>query len=146
LLAEELAAGRDVCDATGVERRIAQRESLVELLLPLEEELPLLGQRQLEACQVDLLLIGLDGREVGEERAVDSRRWRQRVARIESRLSGRRDLILRPRQRVRHDLESIERRRHIQAGEAAGPRPATDCRAARSRNSSRGYDGDSGRS
>jgi hypothetical protein len=49
---------------------ISQREALIKLLLPFQEELALFRQRQLEACQVHLFLVGLNGCEIRIERPV----------------------------------------------------------------------------
>src|SRR6185295_16088690 len=85
LLAEQLAAGRDVRHAPGIKCP----ESLVELLLAFEEELPFLRKRELEASQVDLFLIGFDGGEVGEQRAIDRGCWCEGVAGIDARFEVR---------------------------------------------------------
>src|SRR5206468_6680938 len=88
------------------------------------KELPLLRKGELEACQVDLFLIGFDGREVWEQRAIHCRGWGERVAGVDARLRVRCDTILQACQAVRHDLGPIE-----------GWRYAERCQATRLRNS-----------
>src|SRR5438094_7964164 len=55
---------------------------------------------------------------------VHGRRWREAVPGIHATLPVGRHLFLRARQAIRHDLDSVQGRRHVQLDDAAGLRNA----------------------
>ena len=125
LLAEQLAAALDVADAP----RVEGADALPELLAALQEELPLLGQGDLEAGQVDELLVGLDGGEVGVDGAVRRQVRGDGVAHVQSDRAERRFALLGARQRVGDDLVPARLPRHVEPDQGAGhrqPRPVVD--------------------
>ena len=65
-------------------RHAAEREGVAVL----EEELALLGKEQAEPRQVDLLLVGLDLREIGVEREVGDQVLRDGVLHVEPRVAA----------------------------------------------------------
>jgi hypothetical protein len=107
--AAEVAAGT-------VDRHAAKRERP----LVLEEEVALLRKEEAEPCEVDLLFIGLDLREVGVDREVGNEPLRDAIFQVETGFgfrvvqhAGRRQLVRRHAgDRIRLDI-------HV------GPRPGS---------------------
>ena len=98
--------------------------ALVEELLTLQEKLPLLGQSQLESCEVDLLLVGLDRREVRVHREVGRGLRCHGISQVETNGPGQRLPLLRLRKRVGDELMAPTRRRDINTDEVTGLRHA----------------------
>jgi hypothetical protein len=120
LPSQQLAAAGDVGDAAGVERA----DPLAEQFLPLEEELPLLAERDLEPREVDRLLIGFHRREVGEDRPVEGHLRREAVACIQAGVPVAALVLLQAGQPVRNHLVAARRRGQLQAVEPSGLRDA----------------------
>jgi len=87
--------------------RIEKLDPLAVDLLAFEEEIPLFGEAQLEPGQVDLLLIGFDGGEIGIDGEVPRHRLSERVTRIQAGLGPDRRPILESGHDMGYDLEFL---------------------------------------
>ena len=75
-------------DPPGEERLRLPRRPVLEQPRPLQEELPLLGEEQTEAAQVDLHVVGLDLRKVGVDRQVERQVGGDAVLDVDARVGG----------------------------------------------------------